>query len=206
MATICVFGDSIAWGANDPQQGGWVGRLRNYYQSQNLRADNDTDVYNLGVSGDNTDDLLKRFNPELVARLSDDNNIVIFAIGINDSQYVVSKGDNRIPVDQFRSNLQTLVSAAKKHTNKIIFIGLTRVDESKTAPIPWNTDKKYTNAAIEKYDGIIQSVAKEEGVNYIGMQDVVGLADLTDGLHPNPEGHKKMFEAISVDILKEKWL
>ena len=47
--TICIFGDSITWGAYDPEQGGWATRLRNYFEKQ----DNDVDVYNLGISGDN---------------------------------------------------------------------------------------------------------------------------------------------------------
>ena len=86
MATICVFGDSIAWGAVDPENGGWVSSLRNYFESKSLRADLDTDVYNLGISGDNTDDLLERFDVEVEARKPD---TIVFAIGINDAQFLI---------------------------------------------------------------------------------------------------------------------
>jgi len=54
---ICVFGASIAWGAWDPDGGGWVTRLRRYFEIN----DYDIEVYNLGVSGNTTKDLLKRF-------------------------------------------------------------------------------------------------------------------------------------------------
>ena len=76
MATICVFGDSIAWGAVDPENGGWVNCLRNYFESKSLRVDQDTDVYNLGISGDNTNDLLARFDVEVRARNPD---TIVFA-------------------------------------------------------------------------------------------------------------------------------
>lgn len=196
MANICVFGDSITWGANDSEQGGWVNRLRNYYQSKGLRVDKDVDVYNLGVSGDNTEDLLKRFQVELEARLGEKITFVVFAIGINDSQFVISKNENRIPVEIFQVNLKTLIKEAKKYTDKIAFVGLTQVDESKTVPIPWNKDKRYTNDDIEKYNEIIQIVADEEGTVYIDMKGVVGLENLGDGLHPDSEGHRKMFEKV----------
>lgn len=196
MARICVFGDSIAWGAGDSEQGGWVNRLKNYYLSQGLRVDKDIDVYNLSVSGDNTEDLLKRFDTELMVRLDEKINLVVFAIGINDSHFVISENKNRIPVEIFRLNLQTLIKKAKKHTDRIAFIGLTQVDEAETVPIPWNKDKKYTNDDVEKYDEIIRMVVDEEEITYIDVKGVVDLEDLTDGLHPNSEGHRKMFEKI----------
>ena len=40
---ICVFGDSIAWGACDFEKGGWADRLKTYF----LAGDNDIDLYNL---------------------------------------------------------------------------------------------------------------------------------------------------------------
>ena len=46
--TICVFGDSITWGASDYEKGGWVERLKTYL----MKNKNDVDVYNLGVSGE----------------------------------------------------------------------------------------------------------------------------------------------------------
>lgn len=55
---ICVFGDSITWGAWDIEKGGWVQRLRNFVESS---SEEYIEIYNLGVSGDNTEDLLEIF-------------------------------------------------------------------------------------------------------------------------------------------------
>ncbi|MDO8436493.1 MAG: SGNH/GDSL hydrolase family protein [bacterium] len=63
---ICIFGDSITWGAYDPQNGGWVNRLRNYFEVQ----DEDIDVYNLGISGDSTTDLFGNIEMEVIIILT----------------------------------------------------------------------------------------------------------------------------------------
>lgn len=191
MPNICIFGDSITWGAVDPIGGGWANRLRNYFESKGQRVDQDFDIYNLGVSSDNTEDLLKRFKIEAEARKPE---IILIAIGINDSQIVISENKNRVSLDKFRENLESIIKEAQKI--KIIFIGLTRVDEAKTTPIPWNTERKYLNFEIEKYDSILKEAAANGNLEYIGMDKVLTEKDLEDGIHPNVSGHEKMFEII----------
>lgn len=197
MATICIFGDSITWGAVDSEGGGWATRLRNYFESKGERVDQDVDVYNLGISGDNTDDLISRFSVEMKAREPD---VVVFAIGINDSQFVISENKNRVSIEKFRDNLKKMISAAEAEGCKIILIGLTRVDESKTSPIPWNTNKKYQNRDIERYDTEIKAIGYQNGLEYIDMSRILQSEDLEDGLHPNINGHRKMFERIKEEV------
>lgn len=197
MTTICIFGDSITWGAVDPEHGGWVARLRNYFETSNY----DIDVYNCGVSGDNTDDLLQRFKIEAIAR---EPNIIMFAIGINDSQYIKSKDNNRINLDKFQNNLKELVNRAKKFTDKIIFVGLTVVDESKTMPIRWDNVKFYDVDNVSRYNSAIKKACQINNLFFIDMLDLLKHEDLEDGLHPNSRGHKKMFEKIKEFLLKKK--
>ena len=61
MSVICIFGDSISWGAWDLEAGGWVNRLKLYFDNQ---PDPQIRVYNLGISGDRVGDVLKRFHPK----------------------------------------------------------------------------------------------------------------------------------------------
>jgi lysophospholipase L1-like esterase len=197
MSTICVFGDSIAWGASDYEGGGWVAKLKRHFESEGLRVDLDTDVYNLGISGDNTGDLLKRFFVEAEAREPD---TVIFAIGINDSQFVLSAQSNRVSLDAFRANLSEMISDTILKERKVYILGLTRVDEAKTTPIPWNTDKEYRNEYIEKYDNVLKELAAEHGVTYIDVLDTLETDDLHDGLHPNASGHQKIFEVVKAKL------
>lgn len=190
---ILIFGDSIAWGAYDPEQGGWATRLRNYFEAQ----DNDVDVYNLGVSGDTTADLLERIEVEAKSR---EPNLIIFAIGINDAQFIHSKNGLRTSLDEFKQNLTKLLSIARKFTDKIVFVGLTRVDESRTTPCPWKPDKSYFNENIERLDGVIKKFCEDNKLKFITMENVVENSDLVDGLHPNTQGHIKIFNRVKSEV------
>jgi lysophospholipase L1-like esterase len=191
---ICAFGDSITWGACDIEKGGWVARLRGYLENNNFNVW----VYNCGVSGANTDKLLKRFKVEALARRP---NLIIFAIGINDSQYVNSKDNPRVPLEKFQKNLQELINQAKEFTDQIVFVGLTKVDESKTMPIPWDPIKFYDRENIKLYNAKIKEVCEKNNLLFIEMFDLLNDSDLEDGLHPNSQGHEKMFLRIKDFLL-----
>lgn len=190
---ICIFGDSITWGANDYEKGGWAERLKSYC----MEKYEEIDVYNLGVSGDNTNDVVRRFEKEAIER---EPNLIIFAIGINDSQYVKERDNYRVGEDQFQKNLSYLLDEAKKLTSNIVFLGLTDVDESKTMPIPWGLEEYYDNVSIDSYDKIIRSFCNGYGVPYISMEGVLNDNDLEDGLHPNSQGHEKMFQKVLKEL------
>ncbi len=183
MASICVFGDSIAWGAYDPVAGGWVTCLRNHFEKSGI------EVYNLGISGDSTNELLKRFEAEARARQP---SVIIIAIGTNDSERV--NGKYLVPPKRFESNLKKLISLARKFTKNIIFISPIRVDESKTKPIPWEPSICYYNNDIEIYAKIISKVCKKKMVRYIDIMGIMNKKDMYDGLHPNTKGHMKIFQ------------
>ncbi len=112
---ICIFGDSITWGAYDPDGGGWATRIRNYFEAQNQ----DVDVYNLGISGDSTADLINRIEREAKPREPD---LIVFAIGINDAQFIHSTGNPRISAAKFQDNLEKILSIAKKFTSNLVVI------------------------------------------------------------------------------------
>ena len=207
MARILVFGDSITYGAWD-KKGGWVQRLREFLDEKNLSdLDNaDFSVYNLGISGDTTEDLLERFEIETENRMKEDDEMIfIFAIGINDSQFIDSLNSPKISVVKLQNNFQKFINFARKFSQKIIFVGLTSVDEAKT--MPWDKDKSYKNEYIQKYNQIIKSVCAENKIYFIEIFNEFQKTDykklLEDGLHPNSEGHQKIFEIVK-DFLEEK--
>jgi lysophospholipase L1-like esterase len=196
--TICIFGDSITWGAWDSEMGGWVNRLKKYLEKDEKCH---FEVYNLGVSGDNSDRLLKRFFNENEARNPD---IIIIAIGINDSQYIKSKNDQRVPLNIFESNLLEIINQARKFTKEIIFVGPTNVDEAKTLPIPWNTDRNYSHKNISLYDGKIKEICEKNKLLFVEMMDLLDNNDLEDGLHPNAEGHEKIYQRVKDYLVNNK--
>ena len=196
MSIICVFGDSIAWGASDFEKGGWVERLKVF-----MWENYDSDVYNLGVSGEKTPNILKRFESETKARIEEGEDVIlIFAVGINDSYFIHSKNDFMTPLDGFKLNIQGIIERAQKLSPRIIFVGLTPVEESKTTPIPWSTDKSYKNENIKKHNETISLICRDKNIPFVEIFEEWIKSDyknlLEDGLHPNTDGHKKIFEIV----------
>lgn len=166
-------------------------------------------IYNLGISGDTTTGLLERFEFETKQRLKEGEEIIIiFQIGLNDSQFVISQNGLRTSSEKFRENVEKLINQAQKFTSKIVFVGLTPVDESKTTPIPWNPDKIYKNENIKRKNEIIKSVCRKNNIYFIEIFEKWIKSDykklIEDGLHPNSEGHKKIFETVKDFLIQNK--
>ncbi|HIR58919.1 MAG TPA: hypothetical protein IAB38_02610 [Candidatus Onthousia excrementipullorum] len=196
---ILVFGDSITYGAWDKEKGGWVNRLR-------LALENDDSnsyytIFNLGISGDVTESIKNRFDNECKIRFNkNDNTIIIFSIGINDTQNV--KDEDRVSLETFRNNIITLINSAKKYTDNILFIGLTKVDESKVTPLPWDKEKGYLNTKIINFDKELKNICLENNVDYLYIYELLEIEELFDGLHPNNVGHQKICDKVKTKISK----
>lgn len=197
MERVLIFGDSITWGAVDKESSGWVNLIRkDFYQD----PDTNPSVYNLGVSGDTTNGLLKRFRIECEARLVDGKLGIVFAIGINDSRYTNTKDNPEVSLEKFSTNLEQLVKMAQEFTDKIAFVGLIDVDESKTTPIPWRTTKYYTSENAHKYDSAIKSICERHKLPFVNMLGIIPKERMPDGLHPDAEGHKVAAEKIKEEL------
>lgn len=188
MTSLCIFGASSTWGAWDLEKGGWVNRLRLFIDNKDLGIA----VYNLGVSGDTTEDLLRRFDVEAEARKPD---MIIFSIGDNDAKANAS-GEYAASLEQFEKNISSLIQKGKMYTDKILFLGIKRVDENKTTPVLWDSDAWYRNKDIEIYDAKFRECVVAHGAAYMNIADVITTDDLFDGLHPNARGHEKIFHVV----------
>ncbi len=72
-------------------------------------------------------------------------------------------------------------------------------------PIPWSDEEKfYDNDNIVKYNSVIEKVCDDNNLSFVNLLDLLEPSDLDDGLHPNSEGHKKMFLKIKEFLLKNK--
>jgi len=187
IKNICVFGDSIAYGAWDGE-GGWVDLLRKFLHTKTIASNLKDDywIYNLGIPGDTTRWVLKRFAVEYEAR---EPHVTLLAIGINDA-----KTNSGITEEEFRVNLAKIFDQARSCGGRLFFVGLTRVEERKTTP--FDVQSRFENDHIARFDTIAEALCEEYHVFYIPMHDLLTPADLADGLHPNSQGHQKMFERV----------
>ena len=211
MPYILVFGDSIVYGAWD-KNGGWTQILREWIDEKNLEWNEDFYylVYNLGVFGDTTEDLLERFDSEVKQRQGEEKFIFIFAVGINDSEYIHSKKGLNIPEEKFQKNLVNLIKKAKKYSSTILFVGPNPVDESKVNPMPWASDKSYINKNVERYNKLIKKTCKENIVHFIEVFSEFRKTDyrafLEDGAHPNTKGHRLIYRIVRKYLKKNNVL
>ncbi len=205
---IIIFGDSEAYGAFD-REGGWAARLRKHEDEKSSYCqDYYCLVYNMSISGDTSAGVLERFDAEARIRLDDDkNNVFMISIGINDSMVLHGKKDNQVPLKNFKQNIQKIIEKSRKYSNKIAFLGLLSVDESKMDPIPWHSGS-YKNPDVKKFNEAVKEVCRKNKVPFIDFFDAWIKEDykslLLDGVHPNTKGHEMLFSAVRSFLEKEK--
>jgi len=207
---VCIFGCSIAHGCWDYKYGGWVARLKKFLEQKRVSDKERYLVYNLSISGNTAEDVLKRFEIECKSVGKEDFDFIIFSVGTNDSLFIFDENHLTTSPEKFKEDIQKLIKLARKFTKKIIFIGLLPVDETKTTPLPWKANRYYKNEYILKNNEILKEVCKENNVYFIEMFEdwkklnYKDLLDYYDGLHPNSKGHEKIFETVKDFLIENK--
>jgi len=187
---VLVFGDSVVWGACIPKREAWADLLRNYLDE---KYNYSVDLYNLGIDGNTSNDVLQRFDAEAQARNPD---IIICAVGANDS---IFRNNNKFDVSEsvFLQNLSGILEKAKKYTQQILFVGLVKGSDTETIPLKRSsTGKCYSKSAVKKYDEYVKSFAAQNSLPFVDVFTVLIDEDFDDGLHPNFSGHIKIFNAV----------
>lgn len=209
MPHVIVFGASVTNGHWDPQ-GGWAQRLRTYIDTKALSDPSYFSRFNnLGISGNLTKDIINRFEFETKQRVREGHKpLFLISIGQNDSQQENNTNTSVTPINRYKKQLRELLILAKKYSTDIVFIGFVPVDEPRVDPEPWNPKRSYTNKNTKQFEDAAKLVCQNENVHFIGLYDLFINADYTalleDGLHPNTEGHQKMFEIVKDYLVKNK--
>ena len=198
VESLCIFGDSTAWGAWDMEKGGWINRLWLYVGK---REENYVEIYNCSISGGTTDTILERFESEAKVRGAD---AIIFQTGGNDASYEHTPGNYMVSPEKFRENLEEIVKRAKKITDNIIFMDLKNCDESKTMPVSL-IDIYYKNENIKKYVDIMADVCQKNDILFMDLKPLE-KDNFDDGLHPNAKGHEKIFNQVKDFLESNKWI
>tara|TARA_Y100000310_G_C20627602_1_gene786811 strand:- start:806 stop:1408 length:603 start_codon:yes stop_codon:yes gene_type:complete len=193
---ICIVGSSVSWGAWDYEKGGWVNRLMLHFN--NLDIEDPPFVYNLSVDGETTKEILERFDVEIKARKP---AIIIFDERGNDACYDTRKKRHLVSLENFEQNVIKLIKKSRKYTDVIIFCSCFYIDEDKTTPLSWNKNIYCKNEYQKQYDSKLKEITEREGVYF--MPTELSKENLEDGLHPNTQGHEKIFLQVK-DFLENK--
>lgn len=175
-------------------------------------------VINAGVSGNTTEMGRKRFEQDVLRYQS---QIAIIQFGINDAAVDVWKTPSatvpRLPLERYEANLRHFVQTLKSKNTCVVLMT--------SNPLRWTPKLKDMygkppyqlenvdgfNAPLLPYCEATRRVALEEGAELLDMQQVFveqakkrGVTVeslLSDGMHPNDDGHR-----IEADLLRERIL
>lgn len=211
MPKVFVFGDSLPYGKWDTECNGWVSRLRRFLDEKVMAGNGYYETFNFGVPGDFSRGLVERFESDLRPRFRDGEDIVIiFQIGINDTQFQSKDGTIRTLQKEFRENIENLIGIAQKYTQKVAVIGLSPINEEQSLEIPWYSDNYYKNERIEEYNELLKAAASEKGAHFLGLLEKLNqdryFDNLADGIHPNSKGHEWMFRIVRDFLVEKKFL
>lgn len=203
---IIIFGDSISFGSNDQTFGGWAVRLKGYF----AKTGQFHHVFNLGISGENSGQILKRMKSEIAPRKSLDPEkklLLLIGISINDTRISGSVNDKpEVSKGEFVDNLAKFCFLGKEIADEFVFVGMTNVDEEKTNPWQEVVERRvacWRNDVVEEYNDIAKEYCKQNKVRFIDMFGLLEPSELPDGLHPNEIGHEKMYEKIKNFLVEE---
>ncbi|NOQ80284.1 MAG: hypothetical protein GQ546_12895 [Gammaproteobacteria bacterium] len=200
MLKILCFGDSITLGEKDIEQGGWADRLKKQYFQQFVDSQTQKiTLYNLGVAGETTDGLVKRFDSELRARnIKGQGLIVVFAYGAND--VVIHKDKNIVPESYFIRNLKHCIESAKKFKADILLLNLLPITDSIEGTVNQHGKLRFDHD-IQAYNSTIKKLSHEMNCEYLDLYAAFVENDKeeylsSDGVHPNSKGHKLLYQKI----------
>jgi acyl-CoA thioesterase-1 len=197
---ICFLGDAFTVGAGDETTLGWVGRLG----AGEWARGHDVTVYNLGIRGDPTPSLRRRWRGECEARLPPSaNGRLVFAFGGNDAKEIVGQGV-AVPLAASVANARIIMSeaAAWKPT---LWIGLIPMSETKPYPqLLAGPQFRFSNDRQAEYNAAYASVAAELGIPFLDLHtplradpDWDRLTQAGDGSNPAAEGYARLAELMA---------
>lgn len=196
---VCL-GDSITEAGEHP--GGYVWLVRHYLS--NLYPGQDIETLNAGVSGHRSNDMLARFQRDVLRKKPD---LVTISVGVNDvwhgfmDNHPKGDGPRGIKLEDFKSNLESMVGQAQAAGIKVVILSTTVIFEDRNSP---------ENKKVDKYNGVLRDIAREHYCPFVDFQrpfwtildayhSRTGGRDnflTVDGVHMNAEGNKVMAHTI----------
>ncbi|MEM9658186.1 MAG: GDSL-type esterase/lipase family protein [Planctomycetota bacterium] len=196
---VAFFGSSSIYGAADSEFGGFVNRFRLWYES----IDSQHRVYNLGIWGESTRELIDRIAPEASRRRP---HLIMIYPGFNDCRRMGSPDAPRaVSVDEFCQTMRELICGAQAIADTVVMTGYP-FDETRTSPYA-NTDCFYLRSDAEEYTHALVAAARKCDArvldffaSYRNREMSPLLSD--DGLHCNARGHESLF-SIARDFFRD---
>ena len=79
---------------------------------------------------------------------------------------------------------------------KLVLLGIGNFNDAVTYPVPWDNDIGYKSEFTKEYNVVLKDLAHKYNASLIDVANLITLDDLYDGVHPNTQGHEKIFNAV----------
>lgn len=185
---ICFIGDSLVFGAGDPECLGWPGRLC----VDARRKGYDASYYNLGIRGETSVDIASRWREDATQRLFPPYRSiqagVVFSFGTNDT--VIVGGQRRVPIEQSLESTTDIIREANRML-PVLMVG--------PAPIA-DTSR---HAEVKRLSDEFGSICRAERVPFLDVFDQLAESEAwmtevaaVDGAHPGASGYAILAELV----------
>src|SRR5882672_9810803 len=148
---ICFIGDSITAGTGDEALFGWPGRI--CLAARQLG--HAITAYNLGVRGDTSADVLRRWREEASRRLpAEFSCALVFAFGLNDC-VMLDNSSFRVEAKETKAHTRLVLSEAREWL-PVVLIGPAPIDETRPTPqLIRGRSMKLQNARIAQVNRLL---------------------------------------------------
>jgi lysophospholipase L1-like esterase len=169
-------------------------------------------VVNAGVGGNNSAQMLERLDRDVLARKP---RVVLLMAGLNDAAYVdpgpVARDEPRVPVDEYEKNLTAIVRRVRRDFGKVVILTpnpMTRKYRYQDFPFYQQND---INDGVAPYAEVARRVARQTNSCLVDVfAEWVRQREhrnwLPDGIHPNPEGHRRIADQAMAACRSVLWL
>jgi lysophospholipase L1-like esterase len=178
-------------------------------ESELRKTYQDARVINSGIGGDTSSQMLARLDRDV---LSHHPQVTLVMTGLNDAEYIdpggVVRHEPRISLDVFADKLRQIIKRVRNAGGQVLLL----TPNPMTGRYPYSSQGYYkehdVNSALDSYAASVRGVARETHTDlvdifaaWIHIPDYERL--LTDGVHPNREGHRRLAELILPSLLKQ---
>lgn len=206
---LCFVGDSYVNGTGDPDGLGWIGRIcRNAFA-----RGHDVTFYDLGIRGETTADVRRRWRAECEARLpADDDGRLVFAFGLNDTAEIAGAGRRLAEAESLAEARAMMTEAAGWRPT--LWVGPPPANEamSPMTPLPGFTIS-FANERILCLNAAFAALAAELGIAYLDVASPLSADPVYldsqrqgDGLHCGARGYGRIADLFEAWPAWRAWL
>ncbi len=133
-------------------------------------------------------------------------NVIVCAVGLNDANPINWLTQKQTPKEDLSTGFKQLFHIAERNNVKVAVIGLTPINENNY--LDGSKFKgHFFSHHVEEYNRYIAEICETETIPYLDFYEDLknNLPELlVDGIHPNDQGHKILFEKIKSFLNEHK--